>query len=75
MNRPSTRSLGSMPDIATVRRISQSIAMLDAILSPDRDMRYYSFNAAWSAKEQMASMSNGGGDEYFILFNAVASAA
>ena len=74
MNKPSTRSLGSMPDIATVRRISQSIAMLDAILSPDRDMRYYLFNAAWSSKEQMASMSNGGGDEYFILFNAAGAA-
>ena len=72
--RPSTRSLKSMPDVAAVRRISQSIAMLDAILSPDEQLRYYLFNAAWARGEQMASMDNGAGDEYFILFNAAGAA-
>ncbi len=40
-DRPSTRSLASLPDIATVRRTSQSIAMLEAILSPEWELRYY----------------------------------
>ena len=32
------------------------MAMLDAILSPEWDCRYYSFNAGWSPDEQMGSM-------------------
>jgi len=71
---PSTRSLAGLPDIATVRRVSQSIAMLEAILSPEWEQRYYSFNAGWAAHEQMASMRNGAGDEYFIWFAATGAA-
>jgi hypothetical protein len=32
-------------------------------------MRYYSFNAAWSAHEQMASMRDGCGDEWWMVFH------
>ena len=34
--------------------------------------RYYSFNQAWDtkSKQRMASMRNGQGDEWFILFDA-----
>ena len=59
-----------MPDIESLRMISQSLALLDAILSPEWEDRYYSFNSKWSKGEMMASMRNGTGDEYFILFNA-----
>lgn len=60
-----------MPDIDTLEKLSQSIAMLDAILSPQWDCRYFSFNAAWDASknERMASMRNGSGDEYFLVFS------
>lgn len=43
--------------------------MLDALLSPDWEMRYFSFNAKWGEREQMASMRNGSGDEWFLLFS------
>ena len=43
--------------------------MLDAILSPDWEFRYYSFNSRWSEGNEMASMRNGSGDDYFCLFN------
>ena len=42
--------------------------MLDAILSPDWQGRYYSFNACWGDDEAMASMRNGSGDEWFLHF-------
>jgi hypothetical protein len=42
--------------------------MLDAILCPEWQYRYHSFNAYWADGEEMASMRNGSGDEYFILF-------
>jgi hypothetical protein len=46
------------------------MAMLDAILSPNWGGRYYSFNARWSSAEQMGSMRDGCGDDFFALFNA-----
>ncbi len=67
---PSSAVLASLPDIDSLRRLSQSLAVLDAIMSPDWENRYYSFNSKWSNSSMMASMRNGSGDEYFILFTA-----
>jgi hypothetical protein len=60
----------NLPDIDTLRRLSQSLAMLDALMSPDWEYKYYSFNSKWNEGEEMASMRNGSGDDYFILFNS-----
>ena len=67
----STRDLSQLPGIDRLEKLTQSIAMLDAILSPDWEYRYFSFNAAWdsSLNERMASMRNGEGDEYFLVFS------
>lgn len=59
-----------LPDIATVRRRSLAMAMVDAIVEADASMRYYHFDPAWSATEEMASMDNGSGDEYSIVFSS-----
>lgn len=64
----STRNLGELPTIAGLRRLTRSLAMLDAILSPEWDYRYYSFDSAWAAGAQMASMRNGSGDHWFAIF-------
>lgn len=66
----STRDLSQMPGFDSLEKLSQSIAMLDAILSPEWEHRYFSFNAEWdtSMDERMASMRNGSGDEYFLVF-------
>lgn len=64
----STRDLTALPDCATLQRLLQSMAMLDAILEQDWDMRYYSFNAKWAPGEQMGSMRNGCGDDFVALF-------
>jgi hypothetical protein len=66
----STRDLSTMPDIPSLERLTQSLAMLDAIISPEWEYRYFSFNANWdpSLGERMASMRNGSGNEYFLLF-------
>jgi hypothetical protein len=57
-----------LPDIETLRRRCKALAMLDAIMSPEWEYRYYSFDAAWAEGEHMASMANGSGDEYSIVF-------
>ncbi len=64
----STRDLSALPDIDTLKRVMQSMAILDAILSPEWQYRYYSFNSKWSKGEQMGSMRNGSGDDLLALF-------
>ena len=63
-----------LPSIQELRRITQSLAMLDAILSPEWDYRYYSFNSAWGPGEEMASMRNGSGDDWFLLLDHAGAA-
>jgi hypothetical protein len=59
-----------LPTVAVLRDLCRSLAMLDAILSPDWEGRYYSLNAGWADGQEMASMRNGSGDEYSIVFSA-----
>jgi hypothetical protein len=67
----STRERRKLPPVPVLGRICRSLAMLDAILSPEWDYRYFSFNSKWdeALNERMGSMRNGSGDEYFILFS------
>jgi hypothetical protein len=66
---PGARFLRSLPAIARTRALTRSLAVLDAILSPDWERRYYSFDPAWGESgEAMASMRNGSGDEWFCWF-------
>jgi hypothetical protein len=60
-----------LPDIPTLRRWLQSLAVLDATVCKRPDLRYFAFDATWSETEQIASMSNGSGDEYAIVFGPV----
>ena len=64
----STRDLTLLPDVDGLRRTLQSMAMLDAVLCPEWQDRYYSFNAAWGIGQQMGSMRNGSGDDFFAHF-------
>ena len=66
----STRDTSELPDIITFRRLTRSLAMLDAILSPEWEFRYHSFDSRWGPGELMASMRNGQGDDWFALFTA-----
>jgi hypothetical protein len=64
----STQNLTAMPGPTDLRRIAEAVAMLDAIVCPEWEYRYYSFNSKWSDTEAMASMRNGQGDQWFALF-------
>ncbi|WP_373973671.1 hypothetical protein NT239_08335 [Chitinibacter sp. SCUT-21] len=63
-----------LPPISALRRITQSLAMLDAIICPEWEYRYYSFNSQWGPGEEMASMRNGSGDDWFLLFDSAGAA-
>ncbi|MFE4700540.1 hypothetical protein ACFRIC_26110 [Streptomyces sp. NPDC056738] len=58
---------GALPDIDTLKDLCRSLAMAEAILDPDGEC-IHSYNAHWSETEQTASMRNGSGDEYDIVF-------
>lgn len=60
----------SLPDIDRLRDLCRAMSVLEAILSPDWESRYHSFSVDWSPEEEMASMRNGSGDEYSIVFSA-----
>src|SRR5436309_2216272 len=71
-NFPPPTAMSSQPNLPPIDQllaISKSIAMLDAVLMPDWQYRYYSFDSKWAPGEQMASMRGGSGNSYFILFN------
>ncbi len=63
-----------LPSIPDLRCITQSLAMLEAILCPEWEYRHYSFNSRWGAGEEMASMRNGSGDDWFLLFDGAGAA-
>lgn len=60
----------ALPDIPVLWETSRSLAMLEAILCPDWEWRQYSFDSRWAPGEEMASMRNGSGDSYSIVFSA-----
>lgn len=60
----------SLPGIPELLHRTKALAAVELILSPEWEYRYYSFNAAWSPSEQMASMRNGCGDEWWLVFHS-----
>lgn len=63
--------INTLPSIEEVKKRSQGLALLDAILMPEWEYRYFSFNANWDGHgaEMMASMRDGSGREYFLHFS------
>lgn len=66
----SISSIEELPSIRRVQRAAQGLALLDAVMAPDREYRYFSFNINWDGQheEMMASMKSGEGSEYFLHF-------
>ena len=56
----------SFPDPRTLGNRAMALAMLDAIICPEFQYRYFSYDASWSADEQVAVMRNGDGDHWFL---------
>lgn len=67
----SIQNINELPSIRELKKISQGLALLDAITMPEWEYRYFSFNCNWdgSGEEMMASMRDGAGSEYFLHFS------
>jgi len=60
-----------LPEKNTLLKLSQRLALCDAILSQDWEHRYFSFDSFWnvSSGEKLASCRNGEGQQVFLLFS------
>ncbi|MFE9167946.1 hypothetical protein ACFYNZ_00170 [Streptomyces kebangsaanensis] len=58
-----------LPDVPSLRNLCRSLAMAEAVVNPEGDERYHTFDPNWSPTEEFASMWNGSGDEYAIVFS------
>lgn len=58
----------ALPDIRSLRDLCRATAMAEAVLNPAGE-RHYSFDSHWSETEALASMRNGSGDEFDIVFS------
>ncbi|MEO1366161.1 MAG: hypothetical protein AAFX50_03205 [Acidobacteriota bacterium] len=65
----STRDLSGLATGDALVRLCQSLATLDAILCPEWEFRYFSFNDEWGDGEKLALMRNGEGDDFLAFFN------
>jgi hypothetical protein len=66
----STTNYTALPSAAALQRLAQTLAVLDAINSPDWEYRYYSYNPEWAPGEAVLEMRDGEGDEMLVLFRA-----
>ncbi len=69
MNKLSTENLNSIPNPSELKKICKSISALEAIICPEWDYRYYSYQKDWSENEEFCEMRNGQGDQMLIVFN------
>jgi hypothetical protein len=59
-----------MPAIPELRDLCRALAVLDTVLNPDSGEPYHSYDTGWGPGEESASMRNGSGDEYSVVFTA-----
>jgi hypothetical protein len=64
-----------LPEIAVVQERAQAMAMLDVIMCREPSLRYYSFDPVWSETESVASMADGSGNDYSVVFSSAGAFA
>jgi len=69
MNKLSTKNLNLIPPPIKLKEICKSISALEAIICPEWEFRYYSYQKDWNKNEELCEMRNGHGDQMLILFS------
>lgn len=69
MNKLSTENLNLLPNQKELQNICKSISALEAIICPEWEYRYYSYQKDWSETEEFCEMRNGQGDQMLIVFS------
>ena len=52
--------------IEHLRNKMKTLALADAILMPEWEYRYFSYNSKWSDTQEMGSLRDGSGNEWFL---------
>lgn len=66
----STRNLDGLPSVDDLKKLLQSLATLDAIITLDDGDAIYSYQSRWGKNQQVAQMDNGSGDDFHACFNS-----
>lgn len=69
MTKLSTENLNLLPSPSELKKICKSISALEAIICPEWEYRYYSYQKDWSENEECCEMRNGQGDQMLIVFS------
>ena len=64
-----TQNLTLLPEVEELRRLLQSLATLDAIMTLDNGGGYYYFDCRWAKNQQVGQMTDGSGDDFHAYFN------
>ncbi|SHJ07979.1 hypothetical protein SAMN02745146_2217 [Hymenobacter daecheongensis DSM 21074] len=64
----STQNLTALPDELALQRICKALAVLDAIISPEEEYRYHTYDAHWGEGEEVFELNDGEGDQMLVLF-------
>jgi hypothetical protein len=65
----STKNLGLLPKGKEFQNICKSISALEAIICPEWEYRYFSYDKDWIESEEICEIRNGLGDQLLILFS------
>ncbi len=68
MKKISTENLDKLLSPLKIKKLCQSISVLEAIICPEWEFRYFSYQNNWGDEEEFCEMSNGQGDHLLILF-------
>ena len=52
-------TLHLLPELERLRELCKALAILDAMIEPEWQLRYFSFDIKWDEGEEMASMRDG----------------
>lgn len=63
------KDVSLIPNLDDVYKTCQSLAAIEAILMQEWEYRYFSFNDSWDTNQSMASMRDGSGSHYYMLFD------
>lgn len=68
----SINHINDLPDTDVLKACAKGLALIDSIVMPEWEYRYFSFDSCWvdGGIEMMASMRDGSGAEYFINFTS-----
>lgn len=69
MSKISTEYLNFLPNPKELQQICRSISAIEAIICPEWQYRYFSYQKDWSETEEVCEMRNGQGDQMLILFS------